>query len=120
MVRVLVAALVAMIVSLAAGPKFIEFLRRNEFGQHIREELPADHQLKHGTPTMGGLLIVFSMLVPFLILSKYTQAGLTVLIVTLACGAIGFADDWFKVRHRRSRAAPPPPPRARAPSRATP
>jgi phospho-N-acetylmuramoyl-pentapeptide-transferase len=100
--RVLAAGIIAMAISILAGPKFIEFLRRNEFGQHIREELPADHHLKQGTPTMGGLLIVFSMLVPFLILSKYTQAGLTVLIVTLACGAIGFVDDWFKVRHRRS------------------
>jgi phospho-N-acetylmuramoyl-pentapeptide-transferase len=100
--RVLAAGIIAMAISILAGPKFIEFLRRNEFGQHIREELPADHQLKHGTPTMGGLLIVFSMLVPFLILSKHTQAGLTVLVVTLACGAIGFVDDWFKVRHRRS------------------
>jgi phospho-N-acetylmuramoyl-pentapeptide-transferase len=91
-----------MAISILGGPKFIEFLRRNEFGQHIREELPAEHHLKQGTPTMGGLLIVFSMVIPFLALSKYTQAGLTVFFVTLACGAIGFVDDWFKVRHRRS------------------
>jgi len=100
--RVLAAGILAMAISILGGPKFIEFLRRNEFGQHIREEGPAGHQLKQGTPTMGGLLIVLSMVVPFLILSKYTQAGLTVFFVTLACGAIGFADDWFKVRHRRS------------------
>ena len=102
MERVLAAGIIAMAISILAGPKFIEFLRRNEFGQHIREELPAEHHLKQGTPTMGGLLILFSMLVPFLILSKYTQAGLTVLFVTLACAGIGFADDWFKIRHRRS------------------
>ena len=102
MERVLAAGIIAMAISILAGPKFIDFLRRNEFGQHVREELPAEHQLKQGTPTMGGLLILFSMLVPFLILSKYTQAGLTVLFVTLACGGIGFADDWFKIRHRRS------------------
>jgi phospho-N-acetylmuramoyl-pentapeptide-transferase len=100
--RVLAAGIFAMAISILGGPKFIEFLRRNEFGQHIREEGPAGHHLKQGTPTMGGLLIVFSMVIPFLILSKYTQAGLTVFFVTLACGAIGFADDWFKVRHRRS------------------
>jgi phospho-N-acetylmuramoyl-pentapeptide-transferase len=100
--RVLAAGIIAMAISILAGPKFIQFLRRNEFGQHIREELPAEHHLKQGTPTMGGLLILFSMLVPFLILSKYTQAGLTVLFVTLACAGIGFADDWFKIRHRRS------------------
>jgi phospho-N-acetylmuramoyl-pentapeptide-transferase len=100
--RVLAAGILAMAISILGGPKFIEFLRRNEFGQHIREEGPAGHHMKQGTPTMGGLLIVFSMVIPFLILSKYTQAGLTVFFVTLACGAIGFADDWFKVRHRRS------------------
>ena len=102
MERVLAAGIFAMAISILAGPKFIEFLRRNEFGQHIREELPAEHQIKQGTPTMGGLLIVLSMVIPFLALSKYTQAGLTVFFVTLACGAIGFIDDWFKVRHRRS------------------
>ena len=91
-----------MAISILAGPKFIEFLRRKEFGQHIREEGPAGHHVKQGTPTMGGLLIVFSMIIPFLALSKYTQAGLTVFFVTLACGGIGFIDDWFKVRHRRS------------------
>jgi phospho-N-acetylmuramoyl-pentapeptide-transferase len=100
--RVLAAGIFAMAISILAGPKFIDFLRRNEFGQHIREELPADHHLKQGTPTMGGLLILLSMTIPFLALSKYTQAGLTVFFVTLACGAIGFVDDWFKVRHRRS------------------
>ena len=102
MERVLAAGILAMAISILAGPKFIDFLRRNEFGQHIREELPAEHHLKQGTPTMGGLLILFSMAIPFLALSKYTQAGLTVFFVTLACGAIGFIDDWFKVRHRRS------------------
>jgi phospho-N-acetylmuramoyl-pentapeptide-transferase len=100
--RVLAAGIFAMAISILGGPKFIEFLRRNEFGQHIREEGPAGHQVKQGTPTMGGLLIVVSMVIPFLILSKYTQAGLTVFLVTLACAALGFADDWFKVRHRRS------------------
>ena len=47
----------------------------NEFGQHIREEGPADHHVKQGTPTMGGLLIVVSMIIPFLALSHYTEAG---------------------------------------------
>ena len=56
--RVLIAALVALIVSILVGPKFIEFLRRNEFGQHIREEGPQHHVSKQGTPTMGGLMIL--------------------------------------------------------------
>ena len=102
MVRVLVAALVAMIVSLAAGPKFIEFLRRNEFGQHIREEGPAGHVTKQGTPIMGGLLVLGTATLGFIAFSVYTVPALTVLFVTLACGAIGFADDFIKLTHRRS------------------
>jgi phospho-N-acetylmuramoyl-pentapeptide-transferase len=101
-VRVLVAALVAMIASIVIGPKFIDFLRRNEFGQHIREEGPAGHQVKSGTPVMGGLLTLGTAALGFLALSVYTVPALTVLFVTLACGAIGFADDFIKLTHRRS------------------
>jgi phospho-N-acetylmuramoyl-pentapeptide-transferase len=101
-IRVLAAGVIAMIVSIVIGPKFIEFLRRNEFGQHIREEMPEGHQVKQGTPTMGGLLILVVATVAFLAVSKYKVPALTVLFVTLACGAIGFLDDFIKLRHRRS------------------
>ncbi len=102
MARVLVAALVAMIVSILAGPGFIAFLRRNEFGQHIREELPEHHSVKQGTPTMGGLLIVIAASIAFLPISNYTLPALTIFGAALACGAIGFLDDLAKLRHRRS------------------
>ena len=102
MIRVLVAGVIAMIVSIVVGPKFIEFLRRNEFGQHIREELPQGHQVKQGTPTMGGLLILVVATVAFLAVSKYKVPALTVLFVTLGCGAVGFLDDFIKLTHRRS------------------
>jgi phospho-N-acetylmuramoyl-pentapeptide-transferase len=102
MARVLVAALVAMIISILAGPKFIEFLRRNEFGQHIREEGPERHSTKQGTPTLGGLLIVLAAALAFLATSDYTLPALTIFGTALACGAIGFLDDYIKLRHRRS------------------
>jgi phospho-N-acetylmuramoyl-pentapeptide-transferase len=102
MARVLVAALVALIISLLAGPAFIDFLRRNEFGQQIREEGPQHHSVKQGTPTMGGLLIVLAASIAFLATSVYTVPALTIFGTTLACGAIGFLDDWIKLRHRRS------------------
>jgi phospho-N-acetylmuramoyl-pentapeptide-transferase len=102
MERVLLAGMLAMLISIIVGPKFIQFLRRNEFGQMIREEGPAGHAVKQGTPTAGGLLVIVSMTVPFLALSHWTAEGLTVFGVTLACAAIGFADDYIKVRHRRS------------------
>ncbi|HYZ18240.1 MAG TPA: phospho-N-acetylmuramoyl-pentapeptide-transferase [Gaiellaceae bacterium] len=102
MERVLAAAILSMAISILAGPKLIAFLRSKEIGQYIREEGPADHKVKQGTPTMGGLLFVLSAVVPFLILSRYTAEGLTVFFVTLGCAAVGFADDYIKVRHRRS------------------
>ena len=102
MERVIAAGLFAMVLSIVVGPKFIEFLRRNELGQHIREEGPAWHRTKQGTPTMGGVLIVLAATLPFLVLSKYTLPALTVFAVTLACAAIGFLDDFIKVRRRRS------------------
>ena len=102
MIRVLVAGVIAMVISILVGPKFIEFLRRNEFGQHIREELPQGHQVKQGTPTMGGLLIMVVATIAFLSVSKYKVPALTVLFVTLGCGAIGFLDDFIKLTHRRS------------------
>jgi phospho-N-acetylmuramoyl-pentapeptide-transferase len=102
MARVLVAALVALIISILAGPAFIDFLRRNEFGQHIREEGPEHHSAKQGTPTMGGLLIILAASIAFLATSDYTVPALTIFGTAIACGAIGFLDDWIKLRHRRS------------------
>jgi phospho-N-acetylmuramoyl-pentapeptide-transferase len=102
MTRVLIAALIALILSILIGPRFIDFLRRNEFGQHIREEGPEHHMAKQGTPTMGGLMILFAATVAFLPVTHFTLQGLTVLFATLACGAIGFLDDFIKLTHRRS------------------
>ncbi len=102
MARVLVAALVAMIISILAGPAFIDFLRRHEFGQHIREEGPQHHSAKQGTPTMGGILIMVAAAIAFLATSVRTLPALTIFGTMLACGAIGFLDDWIKLRHRRS------------------
>jgi phospho-N-acetylmuramoyl-pentapeptide-transferase len=97
-----VAVIVAMVISIVIGPKFIEFLRRRELGQFIREEGPAGHEVKQGTPVMGGVLIVLAASLAFLALSRYTTAALTVFFATVACGAIGFADDFIKLTHRRS------------------
>jgi phospho-N-acetylmuramoyl-pentapeptide-transferase len=91
-----------MVVSIVVGPKFIEFLRRRELGQFIREEGPERHADKQGTPTMGGLLILFGAGVAFFALSRYTAEAVTVAFTAFACGAVGFLDDYLKVRHRRS------------------
>jgi phospho-N-acetylmuramoyl-pentapeptide-transferase len=102
MARVLIAALLAMVVAILAGPTFIAFLRKNEFGQHIREEGPEHHLAKQGTPTMGGLLIIAAAAIAFLPLSIYTLPALTIFGTTIACGGVGFLDDYIKLHHRRS------------------
>jgi phospho-N-acetylmuramoyl-pentapeptide-transferase len=102
MAKVLIAALVAMILAILAGPRFIAFLRKNEFGQHIREEGPERHAEKQGTPTMGGLLTLAAASIAFVTVSRFTVPALTIFGTTLACGAIGFLDDFTKLRHRRS------------------
>ncbi len=100
--RVILAGIIAMVLSILAGPKFIDFLRDRELGQHIREEGPPGHKVKQGTPTMGGLLMLIGAAVPFLLLSHHTVPAIAVFGVALGCGAIGFLDDFIKVRHRRS------------------
>src|SRR5919108_4034046 len=97
MVRVLIAGLAAMLITILAGPRFISFLRRREYGQTIREEGPEHHVNKQGTPIMGGLLMLGVAAAAFLAVSRYTVPALTVLFVTLACAAIGFTDDFLKV-----------------------
>jgi phospho-N-acetylmuramoyl-pentapeptide-transferase len=104
--KVLLSGIISMVIAIAAGPKFIEFLRRNELGQHIREEGPAGHEAKQGTPTMGGLLIMIAMTIPFLLFTQRTLPALTAFFVTLGCAAIGFVDDWTKLTHRRSLGLP--------------
>jgi phospho-N-acetylmuramoyl-pentapeptide-transferase len=97
------AALTALVVSLLLGPWLIRTLRRLSVGQSIRELGPQSHQAKKGTPTMGGLLILAAVLVPTLLWGNLTNVYLwLVLATTVAFGAIGFADDWIKVRRKRN------------------
>jgi phospho-N-acetylmuramoyl-pentapeptide-transferase len=102
MVRVILAGITALAISIFAGPYFIAFLRKHDLGQHIREEGPAGHVVKQGTPVMGGVLFLVAAVISFLIFSEYTIQALTVLFVMLACAGIGFFDDLMKLRRRRS------------------
>jgi phospho-N-acetylmuramoyl-pentapeptide-transferase len=103
---VLGAAITAMLLGIVAGPAFVAFLRRHEFGQQIREEGPAAHQVKQGTPTMGGLVLLACSLIAFGIFTRRTTPALTVAGVAIACGFIGFLDDWLKQSHKRSLGLP--------------
>ena len=100
--KILIAGMASLLICIFLGPKFIEYLREKEFGQHIREEGPAGHAVKAGTPTMGGVIVFLAVGVPFLILGNYDTASLTVFGVAMASALLGFLDDWTKVSKKRS------------------
>jgi phospho-N-acetylmuramoyl-pentapeptide-transferase len=99
---IVIGGMAALLICTFLGPRFIEMLREREFGQHIREEGPEGHHGKAGTPTMGGLVLFVAVSVPFLILSDYRAASLAVFGTALASAALGFADDWVKLKKKRS------------------
>jgi phospho-N-acetylmuramoyl-pentapeptide-transferase len=97
------ATLTALLLSLIFGPWFIRTLRRLSVGQEIREVGPQSHQVKAGTPTMGGLLILFALMTSTLLWANLTNRYVWLVVgITAAFGAIGFADDYLKVRKKRS------------------
>jgi phospho-N-acetylmuramoyl-pentapeptide-transferase len=100
--EILIAGIASLTLCMFLGPKFIDYLRMKEFGQQIREEGPAGHHGKAGTPTMGGLIMALAVAIPFLILGSYDAAALAVFGTAIASGALGFVDDWTKISHKRS------------------
>ncbi len=94
--------IISFLISVVFCPILIPFLRKLKFGQTEREEGPQSHLKKNGTPTMGGLVILASILLTSLIyIGKYTEI-LPVLFMTLGFGLIGFLDDYIKVVKKRS------------------
>jgi phospho-N-acetylmuramoyl-pentapeptide-transferase len=99
--RTAAASLTALVIGLFVGPMMIRKLREFQIGQVVRQDGPATHRTKAGTPTMGGLLILTSALVPTLIWADLTNPFIWIAVLaTGAFGGIGFADDYLKiVRH---------------------
>jgi len=101
--RTAFASLTAMFTGLIIGPLVIERLREFQIGQYIREEGPKAHQKKAGTPTMGGVLIVISIIVPTLLWADLSNPFVwTAVLSTCAFAAIGFTDDYTKTIHKRN------------------
>src|SRR6202171_4429981 len=100
--RFLIGDTPALLICMFLSPKFIEFLRKREFGQHIREDGPEGHHLKAGTPTMGGVIVFLAVSVPFLILTNYDWRSVGAFGAAIACALLGFADDYTKLVKRRS------------------
>jgi phospho-N-acetylmuramoyl-pentapeptide-transferase len=101
--RCVFASLTALLIGLLIGPFVIDRLRQFQIAQYIREEGPESHQKKGGTPTMGGVLICISILIPTLLWSDLSNPFVwLVMFATLAFAAIGFADDYTKVAKKRN------------------
>ena len=100
--EVLIGGTAALLLCVFLSPKFIAFMHDRQFGQHIREEGPAGHHAKAGTPTMGGVILLLAIAVPFLILTDGDWRAVGVFGTLVACGALGFADDYVKIVKRRS------------------
>ncbi|MBT2654271.1 MULTISPECIES: phospho-N-acetylmuramoyl-pentapeptide-transferase [Bacillaceae] len=99
--------IMGFLISVLLSPIFIPFLRRLKFGQSIREEGPKSHQKKSGTPTMGGVMILFSIIITTLVMiAKFADhtpvTAFLLLFVTFGFGLLGFLDDFIKVVLKRN------------------
>jgi len=103
-VRTIGGTLTALLLSIFLGPVIIKLLTSMQFSQSIRHDGPKSHLAKSGTPTMGGLIIIFSLLISTLLWSDFQNPYIWILIfVTISFASIGFMDDWLKIRDKSSK-----------------
>ncbi|OEF99524.1 phospho-N-acetylmuramoyl-pentapeptide-transferase [Vulcanibacillus modesticaldus] len=102
-IRIIIFTIIAaLLISTLLGPLFIPILRKLKFGQSIREEGPKLHQKKAGTPTMGGIIIYFALILTVIKFSPLTPNLYLLLLVTLGFGFLGFLDDFIKIVKKRN------------------
>lgn len=94
--------IISFLISVVLCPVLIPFLKRLKFGQYVRDEGPESHLKKSGTPTMGGIIILISVLATAMIFIKGNKDILPILFATVGFGFIGFIDDYIKVVMKRS------------------
>ena len=104
---ILISGLTAFLFSFFLTPLFIKFLSKRGYGQQIRDDGPKSHHVKHGTPTMGGVVLIFATIIGYLVSHLITEVPVTVsailvLGLIVGLGLIGFLDDWLKVFKQRS------------------
>lgn len=98
------AAVLAILIILLFGKKFIAFLNRKAIGQQIREEVPQSHRAKEGTPSMGGIIILFSIVFSSLLFCDLTNPNILILLTaTIWFGSLGMYDDYVKIYKKRPR-----------------
>jgi len=98
---------IAFWVAILGTPLLLRYLERRRIGQHIREDGPAHHSVKAGTPTMGGIAMVVAVVIGYFMGHvgpdvRFSRTGYLVIFAVVAFGVIGFLDDAIKVRHKRS------------------
>ena len=105
--EILIAGAIALFLSLFGTPALIRGLARRGYGQIIRDDGPSSHHTKRGTPTMGGIIIIFASAFGYFIAHAITQnvvstSALLVLGLMTGLGFVGFLDDWLKVSRQKS------------------
>ncbi len=95
-------AVLALVIIAALAPFWIRLLKSRGIGQNIRVDGPQGHLLKEGTPTMGGVLIIATVIITFLAMGRLDKVTVIVMVSIVACGVLGFVDDVSKVLRERS------------------
>ncbi len=102
------ASLLSLLISFLLGPWLIRLLTEKQIGQQIRDDGPASHAVKAGTPTMGGVLIIIALAISTLMLADIgNRYVMLALLATVGSGAVGFADDYLKLTRQNSKGLPP-------------
>ncbi len=105
--RIIAATMTAMLISFSLSPWFIRELQKKQIGQVVREDGPATHKIKSGTPTMGGALILLSVLVPTILWCDLSNIFVwATTAVTAGYGVIGYLDDYLKIKAKNSKGVP--------------
>ncbi|MFM6970003.1 MAG: phospho-N-acetylmuramoyl-pentapeptide-transferase, partial [Sediminibacterium sp.] len=100
--RIAMAVLLSLVIATVFGKKLIEFLQKKQIGETVRELGLQGEQQKKGTPTMGGIIILLSILIPTLLFANLDKVYIRLMILcTVWLGIIGFLDDYFKIKSRR-------------------
>lgn len=106
--RAAMAALMALVVSFLLGPWLIRALTEKQIGQQIREDGPASHSAKAGTPTMGGTIIILALALSTLLLADLSNPYVWLALAgTIGFGVVGFLDDYLKLSRKNSKGLPP-------------
>ncbi|MFQ5721089.1 MAG: phospho-N-acetylmuramoyl-pentapeptide-transferase [Candidatus Aminicenantales bacterium] len=102
-VRTALAGITALLMSFIFGPMLIKFLKKYHFGEEIRSDGPQSHLQKKGTPSMGGLLIIGSTIIPTLLWANLSDTYLWIAMATMICfGLLGFWDDYLKIKKKKN------------------